>query len=216
MEMIYRMIGIVAALAVLGSAPAMASSIVYSNTTTDTLDTVFYSAGPYSQLGDQIHLGGTDRLATVATVQFFNNGDTSTFDATLRLYQVGSPVGAQIGPDFVVTNITAPSGLVFNVSFLALNVTVPNDLIFTLSESNISGNADIGVDMFEPPSIGTSNNQLMIAKQGSFSQLATLKENVFFELDATAAATVPEPGTLMALGCGLAVLLGARKRRRRA
>ena len=215
--MIQEMILNLAALAVLGSVPAMADTIAYRNTTTDTFDTVFYSAGPYSQLGDQIHLAGTDRLATIAIVQFFNNGATSTFDATLRLYGVGSPVGVQIGSDFVTTGITALAGSVFNVTFLSLNVTVPNDLIFTVSESNVSGAADIGVDMFEPPSIGTSNNQFMIVKQGSsFSQLATPRENVFFELDATTVSTVPEPSSFAMLGCAIAILAASRKGRRKA
>lgn len=207
----YREIGKLAALAVFANAAAMASNIVYSNTTTDMQDTVFYSAGTYSELGDQIHLDGTDRLASSAVVQFYNNGAAGTFDATLRLYQVGSPVGAQIGNDFVVSGIAAGGTAVFNVTFLALDVTVPNDLIFTFSVSNASANMDIGVDMFEPPTVGSSDNQFMIAKRGSFSQFATLSENVFFELDATTLAA-PEPDSIAMLACGAIFLLAARKR----
>src|ERR1700724_2880379 len=110
-----RMIGKLTALVVFGSVAAWATTI-YSNATTDTLNTVFFSVGPYSELGDQIHLGGTDRLATMATGQFFNNGTNpnATFDATLRFYQVSAPVGAQIGSNFVLTGISAPAGGVFN------------------------------------------------------------------------------------------------------
>ena len=106
----------------------------------------------------------------------------------------------------------------FDVIFPSLNVLVPDNLIFTLSESNVAvGTADIGVDMFEPPTVGSSDNTFMIANQGAgFSQLATDDQNVFFQLSATTAATVPEPASLAMLGGGMAVLLAARKRRRKA
>jgi hypothetical protein len=210
----HRMIGKLAVLAVFGSAAAMATNIVYSNTTTDTLDTVFFSVGPYSELGDQIHLGGTDRLATSAVVQFFNNGATSTFDATLHLYNLGSPVGSQIG-SFTTSGITGTGGAVFNVTFLALNVAVPDDLIFTVSVSNIAGAADLGVDMFEPPTIGTSDNTFMIANQKGFSKLTTPNENVFFELDATT-LPVPEPSVVVMVAFGIIFLLSGWNRFRKA
>jgi hypothetical protein len=163
-------------------------------------------------------LAGTDRLATLAIAQFYNLGTTGTFDAILSLYQVGPssavPVGAQIGSSVTVTSIAAPgccpqSG--FNVNFV-LNQLVPDDFIFTLAVSNVTGGADLGVDMFEPPTVGTSDNLFMIVRQsGTFSQLTTSSENVFFELDAITAG-VPEPSTFALLGCGLAGLLAARKR----
>lgn len=216
------MIAKLAALALFGSAAATAANIVYSNTTTDTIDTVLYSLGPYAELGDQIHLAGTDRTATLAVAQFYNIGAAGTFDAILRLYDVGSPVGSQIGSSVTVTGISAPGGCPgacpangFNVNFV-LNTTVPTDLIFTLAIANASMGTDIGVEMFEPPGTGTSNNQFMIGRQGGiFSQLATLSENVFFELDAITASGVPEPSAFVMLGCGLVCLLAARKRLRK-
>ena len=121
--------------AIILAASGMMASTVYSNTTTDTMDTIFYSVGSYSELGDQIHLAGTDRQTTSATVQFFNNGSTGTFDATLRFFLVGSPVGTRIGPSFM-SGISAPASGVFNVTFSGLNTVVPTDVIFTVALSN--------------------------------------------------------------------------------
>jgi len=60
-----------------------AAGTVYDNTITDTFNTVFYSTGPYAQIGDLVTLGGVDRILTAASVQFYNNGDTGTFSAIL-------------------------------------------------------------------------------------------------------------------------------------
>src|SRR5262245_39566358 len=82
-----------------------AGAVVYSNTTTDTLNTIAYAANGFVELGDQVQLAGTERNATLATVQFFNFGSAGTFDATLRLFEVGSPVGSQIGGNVLVSGI---------------------------------------------------------------------------------------------------------------
>ena len=201
-----------------GSAAAMAT-IVFGNTANDTGNTFFYSANGASELGDQIHLGGTDRSATTAEVQFFNQGSAGTFDAILRLYQVGSPVGAQLGGSFSVTGIATAGGDVLNVTFNSLNLVVPDDLIFTVALNNVSSGVDLGLDMFEPPTIGSSDNTFMIAKQGSsFTQLGTCGQpqptpcvNTFFELDAT---TVPEPGSILLTLLALPAFALVRKRLR--
>jgi len=59
----------------------------------------------------------------------------------------------------------------------------------------------LGLDMFEPPTVGSSDNTYMIAESGGiYSQLPTSNENVYFQLSATASAAAPEP-------CSLALLL---------
>jgi len=184
------------------------AAIVYSNTTADTGDTLVYAANGFTQIGDQIQLAGTARVATSATVQFFSDGLAGTFDATLRLFNVGSPVGAQIGPNFIQTGIAAPANDVLNVTFTLPNILVPDSLIFTVSVANLSAGVDIaGVDMFEPPFPGSSDNTFAIANNGSgFVQTGTQNENVFFELQ----ANTPEPSTFV---LGAAAVLLAWKRR---
>ena len=152
-------------------------SVVYNNTTTDTFDNLAYAVNGFTQVGDQIHLAGTDRQASLATVQFYNNGTIGTFNAILRLFAVGAPVGAQIGSNFVNNAISAPAGDVFNVSFILLSLLtpLPDDLIFTVSISSQSAGVDIiGLEYYLTSSAGTSNSAFSIANNGtSFIQTAT-------------------------------------------
>jgi len=191
----------------LGCVPGVRATVLYDNTTTNTLDTLFYSYGPpYTALGDQIHLISTG-TADQAEVELFNNGDAGTFDAELDIFNVGSPVGSLLG-SFDLTGISSVGKDVIDLTFdLGAGLTVPQDLIFTVSVSNMSPNMDLGVDMFEPPTVGSSDNSFMIAESGGvFSQLGTNSENVYFQLSGTAGASTPEASSLTLLGTGLLVM----------
>jgi hypothetical protein len=203
-------------LLMLGCACGARATILYDNTTTDTFDTILYSLGPpYTALGDQIQLisAGT---ADQAKVELFNNGEAGTFDAELSIFDVGSPVGSLLG-SFDLTDISSVGSDVIDLTFdLGAGLTVPEDLIFTVSVSNMSPNMDLGVDMFEPPTVGSSDNSFMIVQSGGvYSELGTNSENVYFQLSGTTGASVPEPSGLTLLGTGLLVMgLGAWSRAR--
>ena len=204
------------ALLILGCVPGARAAFLYDNTTTDTFDTIFYFSGPYSALGDQIQLisAGT---ANQAEVELFNNGDAGTFDAELDFFNVGSPVGAPLG-SFDVTNISSVGQDVIDITFdLTGGLSVPQDLIFTVSVSNTSPNMDLGVDMFEPPTVGSSDNSFMIAQSdGVYSQLGTLSENVYFQLSGTTGTSTPEASSFTMLGTSLVIMgIGGWVRRTR-
>lgn len=199
---------------------------IYANATNDQGSTLQYVANGFSGIGDTITVAGTQRLATQATAQFFNLLDTAgTFSATLSLYEVGTG-GAVVGNLLVsktVDNI-AISGFdslnplttgVATVVFPNLNVTVPTNLIFLLAVSNVV-NADLGVTLFDPPTVGSSSNSGFISRTGSTFAASTTGsgvDNVNFTLDATDLRGVPEPGTLLGAGMVLLVLGIARRRR---
>ncbi len=176
------------------------TTIFYDNTTTDTMDTVFYSIGPYTALGDQLNLVSSG-LASQAQVQMFNNGSAGTFDAELDFFQVGDPVGSELG-SFHLTGIVSAGLDVINMTFdLGAILDVPQDIIFTVSISNPSPDMDLGLDMFDPPTVGTSDNTFMIAESGGvYSQLPVNNENVYFRLSGPGSAAAPEP-------CSLALLI---------
>jgi hypothetical protein len=190
------------------SAISCFGTVAYQNTDTDQLFSVFYSTG-YTEIGDQLQLTGSSTLTSL-DAQFYNAGDDATFDAVLRFYFVGSPVGAAIGGPFTVTNISIASGTSQTVSFLNLaNILVPQNVIATLAAVNVSTGGDIGVNFFDPPSVGSSSNQFFIANDGSgLAQASTNMDidNLYFSVESTA---VPEPGTLTMALAGT-VLLGLR------
>ena len=207
------------ALLALGFAPmAEGDILLYNNTTSDTGDTVLYSAGPYSALGDQIQLvsAGT---ANQAEMELYNNGVAGTFDAELDLFAAGSPVGAQLG-SFDLTGIASVGSDVLDLTFNLGGVTVPQNLVFTVTINKASPNMDLGLDMFEPPTVGSSDNSFMIAATGgtTFFQIGTNSENVYFLLSGQAQSNnsaAPEASSSTLLGAGLLLVgIGAWRKRR--
>jgi hypothetical protein len=175
------------------------TTVLYDNTATDTGDTVLYSTGPYTTLGDQIHLLSPG-LVSQAKVQIFNNGNAGTFDAELDFFQVGDPVGSLLGSSDL-TGIGSAGADVIDMTFdLSTMLNVPQDIIFTVSIGNPTAGMDLGVDMFDPPTVGSSDNTFMIAESGgTYSQLPVNSENVYFQLSGTASVSAPEPSSLALL-----------------
>jgi len=203
------------ALLMLTTASGAWASLLYDNTSTDTGDTVLYSIGPYTALGDQIQLDSAG-VATQAEVELFNNGAAATFDAELDFFNVGSPVGSFLGSS-ALTDISSVGGDVLDLTFdLAGGLTVPQDLIFTVTINNASAGLDLGVDMFEPPTVGSSDNSFMIVESdGIYYTFDTNSQNVYFQLSGTESVAAPEASSCALLGNTLLVIgVGAWMRRR--
>lgn len=199
------------------SAPLAAqASTVYDNTTTDTQVTFFFSTGPFTQLGERISLGGTDRVLTDVTVQFFNALSTAgSFDAEIQLYGTGSPVGSLLGT-FAANGNAIGGQSTLNVSFAGLNLQVPTDMAYVVSVSNVVGPLELGLNAFDPPTIGTSHNQLLLVNPGTgLVEPATQQGlgNLYFLAHA---APVPEPSAILLAAMGVLALMSATRRRRAA
>jgi hypothetical protein len=191
---------------------ASADTILYDNTATDTFNTILFSVGPYDGVGDRVELTSAG-VANTASVQLFNAGGPGSFDAWLRFYAVGSPAGPQIGPDFVLGGLTAIGGDVIDLNFSLSALPVPKQVIFILGVTSVDAGVDLGVNMFEPPAVGSSDNTFALVANGSIVSVATTGENVFFQLRGVPDTTaVPEPGGLSTIGT---VLLVMRLRKRR-
>jgi hypothetical protein len=199
---------------VLAGAGVASSATVYQNTDTDTFVTYFHSVGPYSEIGDAITLGGTERLLNSAAVQFYNDGSAGTFDAELRFWETGGPVGAQIGGAFLMSGISIGAQGIETVTFSDLNLLVLDNIIFTVGLLNVGSGVDVGLNAFEPPSIGSSLNDSLIIRIGSdpFAAVGTAagEGNLYFQLE----AGVPEPSTFVMAGGALliGILVSRRKR----
>jgi hypothetical protein len=152
----------------LALAPGAVAGLLYDNTTNDTGDTLLFSSGPYSGIGDQIHLVAASDDSASALLQLFNAGGPGTFDIELRFYQVGAPVGAQIGGAFTLTGIASTGLDAINLQFALGGLHVPQDLIFVASVANATSGMDLGLDLFEPPGTGSSDNTFLIVDSGGF------------------------------------------------
>lgn len=197
---------------------ALQATPVYDNTTTDTLDTVVYSTGAYTEIGDQIHLAGTERSATSATAQLYNLGSGGSFDATLNLYGVvaGNPgVGSLLGSFTAAGQVLASNGIL-DVNWLLAGLALPDDLFFTVSLGNVLSGMDLGLNVFNPPTIGSSSGQFLIVNGSSgFAQASTGSghDNIYFRLDAASANAVPEPGSAGLVLLAMLPLMAIRSRR---
>jgi hypothetical protein len=196
----------------LSSASGAFAGLLYDNSTTDTGNTLLYSAGAYTGIGDQIHLAAPGN-AVSALLQMWNDGAAGTFDVALQVYQVGAPVGAQVGGTFTLTNVASTGKDIINLDFALGGLALPQDVIFIATVGNATGDMDLGLNMFEPPTLGSSDNTFLIVGDASgFSQAASASENVFFQLSDSAA---PEPSTFTLLGAALAAAGLWRSRRAR-
>jgi hypothetical protein len=200
-----------AILLVVLTAATCAAAVLYDNTNTDQQFSVFYSTG-FTEIGDQLQLVSPGQMASLDT-QFFNNGADATFDATVTFYNTGSPVGSQIGPSFTISGNSIASNTSQTVTFANLGgLPVPADVIVVLSIQNVSAGGDIGVNFFDPPTVGTSDNTFFIANDGTgLAQVSTNLDidNVHFLITA-----VPEPGTAGATFGALLLLAWSWRRSR--
>jgi hypothetical protein len=198
-----------------GIAPA---TTLYGNTQHDQGDTLFYSSGAYSELGDQILLVGDSRNLTSATLQLFNGQSAGVFDATLRFYLVGSGVGVPVGSPFgapvTLLDQSAPALSPFDLTFNLPGISVPDQFILTLAVTNVRGGADLGLDLFDPPQVGSSSSTFLITKDASgFARTFTPNNDANIYLELTG---VPEPATGRLTAVLLLAALGwwTNKRRR--
>lgn len=197
------------------TAVAAQAVTVYGNVTTDTGNTVFYSTGVYSEIGDRIQLSGTERSGTTASAQYYNFGSAGSFDATLTFYGItgGNPgVGASLG-SFTTSGFIDANALVVT-SWTLGGFALPEELVFTVTVSNLQGGVDLGLTVFDPPTIGSSSGQFLIVKGNTGFAQASLgggQDNVYFRLDAVSA--VPEFGTAGLMCLGMLSVFGIRSRR---
>jgi|GEM_PF-1482824 len=185
----------VAALLLSLAGAASHASPVYVNNAVDTLTTVSFSSG-YVQIGDQLRLTAAGELDSLVT-QFFNLGEAARFDATLTFYRADTLT--QIGPSFTEQGISIDAGQSLNVAFSQLGgLSVPEEIVVMLSIGNLVGNGDLGLNLFDPPTWGSSSNQSFFVNTGAgLVEDSTFQgiDNVYFEINATT-RSVPTPGTL--------------------
>lgn len=203
------------------AATALHAAPVYNNTaiTSDTGNTVVYSSGVFSDIGDQIHLAGTERIGDNAAAQFYNLGSDGNFVAHLNLY--GLPVnntdvvGSLLG-SYTAASMFLAGGNLLEVSWSLAGLNLPDDLIFTVTVSDFTAGMDLGLTVFDPPTVGSSSDQFFIVKGGGgFAQSSqgNGQDNIYFRLNASSPNRVPEPGSAGLMLLAMLPLIAIQRRR---
>lgn len=155
-------------------------------------------------------------LSLEPPLQTITVGDPATY--TLRISDIADPV---FFTDYTIALLFDSSILAFDsVNFItgtgAADSSIPDFLLidgFPLFNAPDVAPVDLASLTFTGISLGTSD--LIIAAH-VFSDLTDLNNPVFFEADSVSdaqASVVPEPGTLILLGAGLAGLAVWQRRR---
>lgn len=202
-------------LACAAAAVQSAPVTLYQNTDTDTFVSAVFSTGGYTQIGDRVQLVTGGRVGRLQT-QFFNGGTAdATFDATMLLYSVSGSSYSQIGSAVQLSNLAIGSGQVLNVDFdIVGGVDVPDDLVVMFAVGNVSADGDIGLNFFDPPSLGQSQNTFFLTNDGSgIVESSTLMDldNLYLRIETVNA--VSEPATAWLVLLPLAALTRVRRRR---
>jgi hypothetical protein len=192
---------------------ARASMLVYANATTDLnygLDLVGFQDG----VGDSIVLDNNSGPVGSAQLQLYNAGSSGTLDVTLQFFQVGAPVGLQIGSDYTVTGVNFDAASLFLVDFSLGGLTLPDNVVFMVSVANVGSGVAPQLEFYGPsPAVGTNTaDQAVVYRTGAYSVedvSGVGGGNPYLVLTAA-----PEPGEWILMGSGLLGLLAYARRRR--
>jgi len=190
-----------------GAAPA----IVYDNSNGTLIDSQF-NPGQF-EFGDQIALGGTNRVVTAFQFAYQLVGGDGNETATVRFYNNDGPSGAP-GTKIFQSNpisISNTAGVFAAGSLINLDVTVPSSFTWSVLFGNTTGDtATTGI--FNPPTVGSSDPSFYWIKQNnqwSKANFGSAGPSNFFAR--VTADVVPEPSTGLLVAAGLLAL--ARRRR---
>ena len=194
-----------------------ADSIVYDNTITPTYGVVFGS-GSSTELGDEITLGGTDRIITdfIFYYNTFNVGDGLT--AKIRFYKNDGQLGIPNTLLYDSGSFTLPvSDGIYTLNDIF--VEVPDSFTWTFSWETepfecigwcMITPSFVSLLTYDPPVVGFSDNYYWSL---DYYTSSWIKEEGASNFGVKIMATsIPEPSTLLLLGSGLIGLAGLRKR----
>jgi hypothetical protein len=157
------------ALATTSALASIQAATVYDNSVND-LNQRFISNN--LEIGDQVTLTGTDRLLSLFSLEFFATGLGGGEMARVRLYAnngvvwnstPGINVPGSVLYDsgtFPILSSTPRSTMEFSVADgqIPNNVILPNSFTFSIQFSGIAGAESAGVDLYNPPTSGSSFN----------------------------------------------------------
>ncbi|MBL0937662.1 MAG: hypothetical protein IBJ03_02145 [Gemmatimonadaceae bacterium] len=188
-------------------------STVYDNSSFDTFITYAFSAVNATRIGDVAQLEGMNRLLSNLSIQLYNfSGSSGFFDAQLELYNYDGSIGPLIG-NASVSGVGINGNGTQTVTFTDLDLVVPDQFAFVIGISSIVGAIDVGLNIFGPPTIGSSDDAHLLVDYGSGIQDGTTAQGEGNLYMVANALPVSEPSTALLIVFGLASLTCAAQRR---
>lgn len=216
----------------LGAAGVLAISliarggIIYDNTSTDS--GFFLGATNGQQIGDQITMGSSSALF-VTNFSFEYYSPNSVFSGTVQAdvsfyYNTAPNISGYLAPgatpffDTGFFGISAPNSIFPGtnsaiLSFDLPNVLVPTNFTFVVSFTGLAGGDIVGVELFNPITVGQNTPDYWYLNNGGTWTLMTNNATPV-NFGAQITGTVPEPGVISLSILGGAALLAAVRRRR--
>lgn len=219
-----KCIAVLSTVAFLSAASTVSAATVYDNSTTD-LNTRFNPG--LIEVGDEIVLGGTERILTSFRFQYWLENAGAGEDARIRFYAndgTNSPAGPQVpfsllfDSDWFPIAATTRDTLEFTDfvtgALVPLSGAVPDSFTWSIQFKDLGVGATAGVDLYDPPTTGGNYNEYWDnTGAGGWEYRGTNSPNINF---AARVGAVPEPGVLaLGLCAGLGLLLARGRFQRR-
>jgi hypothetical protein len=217
-----KILASIAAITLAAAASQAATSIVYSNAT--TYSGIILNPG-LAEVGDEIILGPGPRFGESFRFEYYGLNFDGNEQVQLRFYNNdGTDLGNNtylpnsVFYDSGVNSLPTPTDpsnrntLQYDLTFTA--ITLPERFTFSVSFSGIEGDDQVGLPLYNPPTVGISENDYWF-NNSPWELRGTNGVGINFGASLVA-TSVPEPSTyvLAIIGglCGLA-LINRRKRR---
>lgn len=180
-----------------GLAPQVAPD--YSNTTTFT--GYYYAGGAGAIVADDVYR--TTNLP-IAQITFGYYAPTAAPDVTMYIYDLnGYNLPAPLLASYPLGTLSGGGAYAYTIT-LATPLAAPADLWIGFSFSA----ANAGLLIYDPPTIGSSQDVFMKDNSGLWYFGGNPKANFYLET-----VPVPEPASLLVLGSGVMGLFTLRRRR---
>ena len=198
------------------AASAAQAATIYNNATTYT--TNFFNPGA-SEVGDEVIMGGTDRVGESFSFEYYGNalgiGGITNETVRIRFYQNDGPLypntvffdsGVQSLPH--PDNADGRNVLQYDISSITQNL--PEHFTWSVQFGGIELGETAGLSLYNPPTIGNGYDDYWFNNGATWeTRVATNGTPISFGALITA---VPEPSTYVLMALGLGVVWFLRRR----
>lgn len=201
------------------------AAIVYDNSLTD-LNTTYGVTGV--EFGDEINLGGTDRIINDFKFEYFLSSNASG-NETVQLFLRANdgPLITRTNPDNTTFQVASPGTLLYTSPVLSLQtgfqtanasefaVLAPDTITWSVMFEGIETGEVGGLRVYNPPTVGTSFGDFWQRNNGTWNTYLITDPSAVPGNFAARVTAVPEPTTFAyALLVGLSCMgyLGYKRR----